>query len=106
MLPQHCQFGVPIVKSHPLRPLELNRYGDAFFAAPRLDHTRYTGTPRRTINSPGQVVCVRYKSSTNIIAAAVTMYSSGTRGYTKARYGRSAFGRLARKTKIPAMVST
>src|SRR5229473_420831 len=70
------------------------------------DHSQYTGTPNSTITNPGHAVCVLYNSSTIMIATAATMYSNGPNGYANARYGRSRFGRFARRTKIPAIVRT
>src|SRR5216683_730171 len=70
------------------------------------DHSQYTGTPNSTITNPGHAVCVLYNSSTIMIATAATMYNNGPNGYANARYGRSRFGRFARRTKIPAIVRT
>src|ERR1700716_4126936 len=55
-------------------------YAACLVAAARRDQSRYTGTPISTITRPRPAVWVWYRSNTNMIAVAATIYSSGTKG--------------------------
>src|SRR5580704_7929669 len=67
-------------KGAPAAPCIVLVYTALFAGEERRDQSRYTGTPHNTITKPGQAVWVLYSNSTNMMASAATIYSSGTKG--------------------------